>query len=778
MRLMRSAVLLTLLAVPAARLLALDPPHDASSSIQCVSCHLFHGAPGGTLTRVAGNPNLCMTVCHNAGGQAAAKAFANSDKARPGVSGTSHRWDSGPSGWVEPDGANTSTGTIQSGGAYTGRVEQTITITIAAAGQSGAATFNWSGTSGGSGTGVLSGTSVPLTAGVVLSFANGATSPSFRAGDRWRLYVRTDLRLPSSSDPFERPMWQRLAELTRQPSGTWDSTFAKAVCSVCHNQHLQDKTPFDPSAPAYTGAGSGAGRHFQRQNNDANQMCHVCHSARNVQSSAGGSHPVGVSIPGGYFQTPPSLPLTTAGRVECLSCHAQHYATSGNANGGAGDGYLLRLSMGSTCVQCHTLSDQTSGSHFSTTAGLLWPGGQYGSSFPAHTAEKRGWCVNCHWPHGWPDDANTANDYAKLWVERYDTANDRSDADDAEDLCYTCHDSTPSQTNIRADFLKGTNGTQIYHHPVADSQQASGRSVECRDCHNPHKARADNRLAGATGVDLAGAAVGPGTANDRDPAQYEVCFKCHGDSYNATRSLTSNKRLDFNTAASNSGYHPVTQAGRGQSANLAAQLRGGLTTSSTIRCTDCHNSDATSGTAGRVSDTTALTQGPHGSTYPTILRNNFSTAYTLEGNFVDSYAALCLNCHDATALLSRRRGDGARSNFYNGDRDNLHNYHLRDKQVTDSCLSCHFDLHSNRTASNTEYRWFAGGVWSVSNSPPANVKSHLVNFAPDVTGNSFTRPRWQIDTTNGTRTCNLTCHGTSHNFTYEPPAGDESIHTY
>ncbi len=777
MQIIQRATIITLVVLAAVRIEALDPPHDAANSIQCVSCHLLHRAPGGTITRVAGNPNLCIT-CHSAGGQASAKPFASSDKAKPGVSGTSHRWDSGPSGWVEADAANASTGTIRSGGTYSGRVEQTYTMTIAVAGDAGSATFNWTSTGGGIGTGVVTGAAVPLADGLTLSFLNGGASPSFRAGDRWRLYVRTDLRLPSASDPFERPMWQRLAELTRLSNGTWDSTFGKVVCSVCHNQHLQDKTPFDPNAPAYAGAGSGAGRHFQRQHNDANQMCHVCHAARNVQASSGGSHPVGVTIPAGAFQSPSSLPLTAASKVECLSCHAQHYATSGGANGGLGDGYLLRLSMGSTCYECHTLADSANGSHFSPVGGALWPGGQYGSSFPAHSSEKRGWCVNCHWPHGWPDDANPATDYTKLWVERYDTANDKSDRDDAEDLCYTCHDGTPSQTNIRADLLKGTNGTQIYHHPVMDSQQSAGRSVECRDCHNPHKARANNRVAGATGVDLVGTAVGPGTANDREITQYELCFKCHGDNYNATRTRTSNKRLDFNTSASNSGYHPVTQAGRGQSANLAAGLRGGLTTSSTLRCTDCHNSDATSGTAGPVTDSTTLTQGPHGSLYPTILRNNFSAAYTVEGNFTDSDAALCLNCHDATALLSRRRSDGARSNFYNTDRDNLHNLHLRDKQVTDSCLSCHYDQHSNRTASNTEYRWFVGGVWTASNAPPPNVRSHLINFAPDVTGNSFARPRWQIDTTNGTRTCNLTCHGESHNLTYEPPAGDETSHTF
>jgi hypothetical protein len=207
---------------------------------------------------------------------------------------------------------------------------------------------------------------------------------------------------------------------------------------------------------------------------------------------------------------------------------------------------------------------------------------------------------------------------------------------------------------------------------IMDSEQSAGCSVECVSCHNPHKARADNRLAGVTGVDLGGNPVGPGTNNKRDLVQEELCFKCHGDDYNSLRHLTSNKRLDFNTSDANSGYHPVTQPGRNQSANLAAQLLGGLNTTSTIKCTDCHNSDATASSNGAVTDSAALTQGAHGSTRATILRANFDKDFTGEGSWNNSRAELCFLCHDPAVLLPRSFDDGARTNFYqqNG-RDNL-----------------------------------------------------------------------------------------------------------
>lgn len=396
---------------------ALDPPMDyAANAINCLDCHTPHSGEVATLTVIEGNPNLCMS-CHTSTGMASAKAFVDSDQALPGTSGTSHRFDSGPSGHAEPATANTSSGTVTSGGTFTGRIERTYTLTISTGGNVGTARFNWSDTASNSGTSVLTATSVALSSGITATFTNG-TSPSFVVGDVFTVYVRTDLTLPSASDPDEVELALRLE------GGT------KVVCSTCHNQHSQANAPADQSAPAYTGEGSGAGRHYQRVDNATNQMCLVCHAARNVASSDDGSHPIGVSVASGvpstYFQSPASLE-TISGKVYCTTCHSPHFATSGGANSGAGDGYLLDLSMGTLCYQCHTLADSATASHLSSTTGVLWPGGQYGSTFPAHTSGKRGYCVNCHWPHGWPDDSDTTVDYPNLWVEQYDVSSSRTD---------------------------------------------------------------------------------------------------------------------------------------------------------------------------------------------------------------------------------------------------------------------------------------------------------------------------------------------------------------
>ena len=748
---------------------ALDPPHDDSNFIECLTCHIPHNAAGGSITQVQGNPNLCMS-CHTPAGMASNKPFSDADQAFPGLSGTSHRWDSGPSGHVEATLSNTSSGAIASTGAFTGRIEKTYTLTITSDGDTGTASFDWVDSDGNNGSGVT-GMGVPLNDGLSLNFSDGGSSPSFIANDTWILYVRTDLRLPDINDfSFERPMAQRVAD-------------GKVVCSVCHDQHSQEHIPFDPAAPAFTGPGTGAGRHYQRRDNDSAQMCKVCHSARDVQSSSQGSHPISVTIPTiDFFRMPPDLPLDHQGKVQCTTCHNPHFADSGGANSGQGDGYILRQSIGELCFQCHILADRAGGSHFDPVTGGLWPGGQYGSSFPAHTNEKRGFCVNCHWPHGWPDDTDSNQDYPRLWVERYDIADDSSDPDDAEDLCFTCHDGAPATTDIAGEFAKGSNGVDIFHHPVFDSEQTPGRSVECVNCHNPHKARSDNKLAGATGIDIAGNPVGPGSSNDRDVFQHEVCFKCHGDTFNSARSTPelqrSNKRLDFQPT--NSAFHPVAAQGRNQSGNLADQLLGGLTTASTLVCTDCHNNEATADAQGPASNSSQSPQGPHGSPNPTIRRAAYWEALLGPDTWNRDNFALCFLCHDPAKLVEGRRFDeGASTNFYDDidGKDNLHWKHLIDRvdKARAACKNCHYNVHSNVSAGNTQYN-IDGVVFS---APPQGFKTHLVNFSPDVLPlGGRVKPEWWINTGSRERRCYLSCHSFDMDgLQYRPDNGGDDVPT-
>lgn len=440
---------------------AIDPPHVTTNL--CNSCHMSHLNPGGNLTTVAGNANLCIS-CHQPGGTASSHPFANSDQALPwsglpagtGASGTAHRWDANAAGHVLFLGGATtpSAGILMPTGVFTGAYAKTYTITINTPGSAGTARFNWAATTpgGGSGNNVLTSSNAPLDQGVSVDF-RGAASSSFQLGDQWNLCVLSGLRNPTNA-----------AVVAHSTNGV-------ASCSACHSEHNQEMTPFDPAAPAYGGSGTGDGRHFMRINNDSNQMCMDCHAAHNVTNSLAGSHPVGIRIPfDATYKSPALLPLEKVStNLGCLTCHQVHFSP-------ADDAKLLRLANStSLCTDCHLQSNTTTpAAHLAANnSANLWPGGRYGSLMPARTkAADQGTCLNCHAVHGWPDAANPTSRYPKLL------------ADFEENLCYTCHGTNgPAVKQVQLDFAKTS------HHPVAKSQQVAGRAVECADCHNPHIAQ-------------------------------------------------------------------------------------------------------------------------------------------------------------------------------------------------------------------------------------------------------------------------------------------------
>ena len=510
---------------------AIDPPHNTVAD--CGSCHMAHHSLGTTLTTKDGNGNLCMS-CHTSGGSASSKAFGISDQALPwpglptgtNALGTSHRWDSGVAGHLMAQSAtNLSTGTITPVGAYTGYYAKTYTLQILNSGAVGVAQFSWSAASFGGGAGTnLTGTNVLLDAGLYLSFADG-TNTSFLAGEKWNLFVRPDLRNPTNTD--------LLVSLMN----------GAATCSTCHNQHSEAMQPFDSLAQPYTtnlaGTFIGTNRHFMRIANDTHQMCNDCHAPRVVTNAVYGSHPVGIYFAtNAYYKRPGLLPVEVGTtNLGCLTCHKIHRAPDG-------DGKLLQLASSvSLCTDCHTLAT-TNSAHFSTTnPATLWPGGKFGSLMPARTdLNDRGTCLNCHAVHGWPDAANPANHYPHLL------------ADYQENFCYTCH-GTNAAAGVK---VVQTAFTNIYHHPVAnnDPLRRPGRSVECVDCHNPHKARAGSHVYSATATQYRNAITNTpsllgvdgvsfnytGLTNYQvvmtnlytyipDTAgagfEYQICFKCH-----------------------------------------------------------------------------------------------------------------------------------------------------------------------------------------------------------------------------------------------------------
>jgi predicted CXXCH cytochrome family protein len=414
-------------------------------------------------------------------------------------------------------------------------------------------------------------------------------------------------------------------------------------------------------------------------------MCGECHADRVVSDAAQGSHPVGVTIPAGAYKNPTGLPLDTdSNAVQCMSCHRLHGSPSD-------DGTLVRMADGNAlCADCHTLADTaTPAAHLDAASGALWPGPQYGSDFPAVTdSGKRGFCTNCHQPHGWPDTANPGEDFPALLVNA------------EENLCYACHDGSPAATNVLLQQTKS------YRHPSGDfsgrhaageggdstSYGTANRHAECGDCHDPHLASADasppaaplasQRLAGVGRVAVTNGAAGSTPSyqylppSDPAPArEYELCFKCHS-SWTTQPSLQTDLALKFNP--NNQSFHPIEEQGKNLNIRPLSFVNG-WTPTGTMYCTDCHTSD----------DPTV--RGPHGSQYRYLLKGPFVAS---GGPRTTASTEACFDCHRFATYGTTQSSDTvlAYSRFNRPNFEEGHSFHVAEKRAP--CWACH-DSHGS-----------------------------------------------------------------------------------
>ncbi|MFL5453861.1 MAG: cytochrome c3 family protein [Myxococcales bacterium] len=466
--------------------------------------------------------------------------------------------------------------------------------------------------------------------------------------------------------------------------------------------------------------------------------------------------------------------------VQCTSCHDPHLPTFK---------FLVKdNTRGALCMTCHNKPGWIGSRHEQSIA-------PYPANGSNGTVGDKG-CLACHAPHNGSSPSRLLQTSNQSFGTPFPWAE--------ENVCFSCHQNGGTgidpvrgraAPDIRTQMQKAT------HHPVelkTDEHQPvftnhlpepetvlnTNKHVECADCHNPHRVQPlpGNVHEGSKGISISGAVVVDDAATDLK--QYEVCFRCHGDSFAtfippaATRPPGgSNKRLEFQPT--NGAFHPVAAQGRNQSTYLnnvndspAGQLKGNdflgnpLNRASQLLCTDCHNNEQTADVNGSARNSPSGPKGPHGSQNPRILRANYSFATgSANGPPFGAYSpnnhALCFLCHDETRLVQPRDiGAGSRTNFYqNGGvgagRGNLHNLHLIDKTHA-NCIECHYNIHSNVEAANTDYKNIASG------SP-----SHLINFAPNVRpfpgndpnyGDRPTKPRYGR-TPSGQPYCFLSCHG-------------------
>ncbi|HQR44643.1 MAG TPA: cytochrome c3 family protein [Thermoanaerobaculia bacterium] len=166
--------------------------------------------------------------------------------------------------------------------------------------------------------------------------------------------------------------------------------------------------------------------------------------------------------------------------------------------------------------------------------------------------------------------------------------------------------------------------------------------------------------------------------------------------------------------------------------SIPSSLAPTMVVSQIIRCTSCHADDQ------------GGSRGPHGSSFPPILKERYETA---DGT-VESYDvyALCYRCHERTSILgdqSFQKKTAGRTTLSGGG----HSGHLAARA---SCADCH-DAHGVNVT--------AGGAGLVSGE-----HTRLINFAVQAVqpppGTQYPVFR-QTGTYSGS--CTLVCHGVTHN---------------
>ena len=418
----------------------------------------------------------------------------------------------------------------------------------------------------------------------------------------------------------------------------------------------------------------------------------------NLTKDLSNDHPVSFSYSSSQSSKPTELvspstlnsevKLDNSGQLQCTSCHNAHDDKFGKF-------LVMSNSNGALCLTCHIKSGWSASSHSNSNAN--WNG----KSVSNHA------CQSCHVPH-------SANGKERLL---------RSQTE--ENVCFTCHNGSVAAENIQSEFNKFSrhpvdNTTGI--HDPAETAIVNTRHVECVDCHNPHAAKSSGTpsgpLTGVRGVNINGNEV------STISQEYQLCFRCHGDSNNkpappTTRQFNqTNVRTEFST--SNPSYHPVV--GPGANTNVPSLINN-LNTSSTIKCTDCHNNNNTSGP-----------RGPHGSSNPQILERQYLTQ---DGTQESASAyAMCYKCH-------------SQSNILGNNSFPLHRFHI-----------------TGNGGGGGGHGGMASGLstpCNVCHDPHASQQQKLINFDTSVVSASGSGRLEYYSSGFESGGCYLTCHQRNHN---------------
>lgn len=432
--------------------------------------------------------------------------------------------------------------------------------------------------------------------------------------------------------------------------------------------------------------------------------------------------------------------------VECPTCHDPHKDRFLSPDKGfklTGKFLAVDNRRSGLCLRCHDLPGWTGSPHESSHTAVdpaVFP--VTPRQWPTWTEVSDWGCLCCHVSHGSESGPNLlyrpteAETCALCHADGGDPHADSRSASNAD---------TAAPKGIIAQTEKMSAhpmSTLLSPAAAASSRRfasdGEGSPVSCADCHNAHEMSGSpaggrtaagragaipGSLRGVSGVDRAGAAV------PRASAEYEICFKCHGDGTTQTpftpRVVASaNARLSFDPG--NASFHPVVAPARSPLVpSLGTTLEPTLRPSSRVTCSDCH------------SDDNGKTRGPHGSSFAPILRERYETADgTTESR--QSYA-LCYRCHDRASILADQsfRAKVLRTTGSGGG----HRGHL---EAGAPCSACH-DAHGVPPAAGT------GDHEHLINFDTRIARAASPGRAPSFSSRGFS-----------SGSCTLVCHGRTH----------------
>jgi len=368
-------------------------------------------------------------------------------------------------------------------------------------------------------------------------------------------------------------------------------------------------------------------------------------------------------------------------------------------------------------------------------------------------------------------------------------------ADPQSQLCFTCHDGTGSNYNIKSQYTDpnvpaNDSGTSsFYAHPATEVSTHTNakndefhnvlnRHSECSDCHNPHTAdgtltssttngwTASGALKGISGVGVTNGAAGttPTFAwKNTITYEYELCFKCHSAyttllNYSKESYKKWDKGTEFNPA--NPSYHPVEAAGKNTTTKMANNLAGpspyklwDFAPSSVVRCVFCHGDY-------RLADPNSAPAGdsrlaPHSSENRSVLMNNYRDRLLKPKNEAYNAAdfALCYQCHTEAPYADTSGSNRNDTNFrYHGR--HLGNISAWSYGVDSTDIDTAGAGRGNAICSECHFRVHGQGPNARGNS----TGSRLINFAPNVQPNRSGQLAWSASQ----RSCSLKCHGQNH----------------